>query len=103
VATRWPHRVAEVIDPRLPDAMDVPWATMAVTVPIPDEGELLFISASTSWRLEAESARERQAVALRNLMPAIGSSPDDHRRRLQRNTRRRQYPLPHRSSVTRWP
>ena len=57
VATRWPHRVAEVVDPRLPDAMDVPWATMAVSVPVPDEGELLFISASTSWRLEAESAR----------------------------------------------
>ena len=67
MATRWPHRVAEVIDPRLPDAMDVPWATMAVTVPIPEEGELLFISASTSWRLEAESARERQAVALADL------------------------------------
>ena len=67
VATRWPHRVAEVIDPRLPDAMDVPWATMAVTVPVPEEGELLFISASTSWRLEAESARERQAVALADL------------------------------------
>jgi endonuclease/exonuclease/phosphatase (EEP) superfamily protein YafD len=67
VATRWPHRVAEVVDPRLPDAMDVPWATMAVSVPIPDEGELLFISASTSWRLEAESARERQAVALADL------------------------------------
>jgi len=67
VATRWPHRVAEVIDPRLPDAMDVPWATIAVTVPIPEEGELLFISASTSWRLEAESARERQAVALADL------------------------------------
>ncbi len=67
VATRWPHRVAEVIDQRLPDAMDVPWATMAVSVPVPDEGELLFISASTSWRLEAESARERQAVALADL------------------------------------
>jgi len=67
VATRWPHRVAEVIDPRLPDAMDVPWATMAVSVPTPDEGELLFIAASTSWRLEAESARERQAVALADL------------------------------------
>jgi endonuclease/exonuclease/phosphatase (EEP) superfamily protein YafD len=67
VATRWPHRVAEVIDSRLPDAMDVPWATMAVSVPIPDEGELLFISASTSWRLDAESARERQTVALADL------------------------------------
>jgi endonuclease/exonuclease/phosphatase (EEP) superfamily protein YafD len=67
VATRWPHRVAEVIDPRLPDPMDVPWATMAVSVPVPDQGELLFISASTSWRLEAESARERQAVALADL------------------------------------
>jgi endonuclease/exonuclease/phosphatase family metal-dependent hydrolase len=67
VATRWPHRVAEVIDPRLPDAMDVPWATMAVSVPVPGEGELLFIAASTSWRLEAESARERQAVTLADL------------------------------------
>jgi endonuclease/exonuclease/phosphatase family metal-dependent hydrolase len=67
IATRWPHRVAEVIDPRMSDAMDVPWATMAVTVPIPEVGDLLFISASTSWRLESESARERQAVALANL------------------------------------
>jgi endonuclease/exonuclease/phosphatase family metal-dependent hydrolase len=67
VATRWPHRVAEVLDLRLPDAQDVPWATLAVSVPIPDEGELLFVSASSSWRLEAESARERQVVALTDL------------------------------------
>lgn len=67
VATRWPHRIAEVLDQRLPDAMDVPWATMAAVVPIPAQGDLLFIAASTSWRLEAESARERQAVALADL------------------------------------
>ena len=67
VATRWPHRVAEVLDLRLSDAQDVPWATLAVSVPIPSVGELLFVSASTSWRLEAESARERQAVALSDL------------------------------------
>ena len=67
VATRWPHRVAEVLDLRLSDAQDVPWATLAVSVPIPNVGELLFVSASTSWRLEAESARERQAVALSDL------------------------------------
>ena len=35
VATRWPHRVAEVLDLRLSDAQDVPWATLAVSVPIP--------------------------------------------------------------------
>jgi len=67
VATRWPHRVAEVLDLRLSDAQDVPWATLAVSVAIPNVGELLFVSASTSWRLEAESARERQAVALSDL------------------------------------
>ena len=67
VATRWPHRVAEVLDLRLSDAQDVPWATLAVSVPIPNVGELLFVAASTSWRLEAESARERQAVALSDL------------------------------------
>jgi endonuclease/exonuclease/phosphatase family metal-dependent hydrolase len=56
-----------VLDLRLSDAQDVPWATLAVSVPIPNVGELLFVSASTSWRLEAESARERQAVALSDL------------------------------------
>ena len=67
VATRWPHHVAEVLDLRMSDANDVPWCSLAVTVPLPEEGELLFIAATTSWRLSAESARERQMVALTDL------------------------------------
>jgi endonuclease/exonuclease/phosphatase family metal-dependent hydrolase len=67
VATRWPHRVAEVLDLRMSDANDVPWCSLAVTVSLPGQGDLLFIAATTSWRLAAESARERQVVALSDL------------------------------------
>jgi endonuclease/exonuclease/phosphatase family metal-dependent hydrolase len=67
VATRWPHRAIDVLDLRLPDAADVPWATLAVAVDIPGEGELLFIGATAAWRLSAEAARERQAVAVTDL------------------------------------
>lgn len=49
------------------DANDVPWCSLAVTVRLPGEGDLLFITAATSWRLAAESARERQVVALTDL------------------------------------
>ncbi|QYN39341.1 endonuclease/exonuclease/phosphatase family protein [Pseudonocardia sp. DSM 110487] len=67
VATRRPHQVVECLDLRGSDATDVPWCTLAAVVPVPDEGELLFIVASSSWRLEAEAARERQALALTDL------------------------------------
>jgi endonuclease/exonuclease/phosphatase family metal-dependent hydrolase len=67
VATRWPHRFVESLDLRLADAPDVPWYTLAVSVPLPGEGEVLFIVTIASWRLEAESARERQVVALTDL------------------------------------
>jgi endonuclease/exonuclease/phosphatase family metal-dependent hydrolase len=67
VATRWPHHVVEVLDLRLADAMDVPWASLAVSIALPGEGDVLFIAATASWRLDAESARERQAVALTDL------------------------------------
>jgi endonuclease/exonuclease/phosphatase family metal-dependent hydrolase len=67
VATRWPHRAVEALDLRLPDAADVPWATLAVVVEVPGEGELLFIGATAAWRLSAEAARERQAVAVSDL------------------------------------
>jgi endonuclease/exonuclease/phosphatase family metal-dependent hydrolase len=67
VATRRPHRVVECLDLRGSDAPDVPWCTLAVVVPVPDEGELLFVVASSSWRLDAEAARERQALALTDL------------------------------------
>lgn len=64
IATRWPHRVVEALDLRLPD---VPWSTLAAVVDIPDEGEMLFIGTTASWRLDAESARERQALAIAEL------------------------------------
>lgn len=67
VATRWPHRALEVLDLRLPDAADVPWATLAVVIDLPNEGELLFIGATAAWRLGAEAARERQAQAVTDL------------------------------------
>jgi endonuclease/exonuclease/phosphatase family metal-dependent hydrolase len=67
VATRWPHRVLEALDLRLSEATDVPWCTLAVSVPLPGEGDLLFLAATASWRLDAESARERQALALTDL------------------------------------
>jgi endonuclease/exonuclease/phosphatase family metal-dependent hydrolase len=67
MATRWPHQVVECLDPRGSDASDVPWCTLAAVVTVPDEGELLFIVASGSWRLEAEAARERHALALTDL------------------------------------
>lgn len=28
IATRWPHQMVEVLDPRTPQASDVPWATL---------------------------------------------------------------------------
>lgn len=67
VATRWPHRVREVLDLRSAGVGDLPWCTLAVSVPLPGEGDVLFIAATASWRLDAESARERQAVALTDL------------------------------------
>jgi endonuclease/exonuclease/phosphatase family metal-dependent hydrolase len=67
VATRWPHQVVDVLDHRLHDAADVPWCTLAVAVELPGEGEVLFIATTASWRLDAESARERQAVAVTEL------------------------------------
>jgi endonuclease/exonuclease/phosphatase family metal-dependent hydrolase len=67
VATRWPHHLVEVLDMRTAEAADVPWATLAVLVPIPDEGNLLFIGTTAAWRLNAEAARERQAIALTDL------------------------------------
>jgi endonuclease/exonuclease/phosphatase family metal-dependent hydrolase len=67
VATRWPHRVVEVLDQRLSDAPDVPWCTLAAALPLADLGDLLVIATTSSWRLDAEAARERQALALADL------------------------------------
>jgi endonuclease/exonuclease/phosphatase family metal-dependent hydrolase len=67
VATRWPHTTIEVLDMRVAGAADVPWCTVAVTVAVPDAGELLFIGTTAAWRLDAEAVREQQAVALTDL------------------------------------
>jgi endonuclease/exonuclease/phosphatase family metal-dependent hydrolase len=66
LATRAPHRVVETVDQRQTDAPDVPWVTLAATVGT-ELGELLFIPTTLSWRLDAEAARERQALALADL------------------------------------
>lgn len=67
IATRLPHQVVEVLDLRGAGATDVPWCDMAAVITVPGEGELLFVAAASSWRLGAEAARERQALALADL------------------------------------
>jgi endonuclease/exonuclease/phosphatase family metal-dependent hydrolase len=67
VATRWPHRVRDVVDHRPADADGLHWWTVAVSVPVPGLGDLLFIAPTTPWRLDAEAARERQAVEITEL------------------------------------
>jgi endonuclease/exonuclease/phosphatase family metal-dependent hydrolase len=67
VATRWPHTTLEVLDMRIGGAADVPWCTIAVTVPVPGEGDVLFIGTTAAWRLDAEAVREQQAIALTDL------------------------------------
>jgi endonuclease/exonuclease/phosphatase family metal-dependent hydrolase len=67
VATRLPHRIVATLDQRLVDAPDVPWCTLAATVDVPDLGDLLVIATTFSWRLDAEAARERQALAVADL------------------------------------
>ena len=67
VATRWPHRFVEALDLNVSGGNDVPWHTLAVVVPVPEAGDLLFIGTTLSWRLGAEAVRERQAVVLSDL------------------------------------
>jgi endonuclease/exonuclease/phosphatase family metal-dependent hydrolase len=67
VATRWPHRIAEVLDFRALDAPDVPWCTLPAIVSLPDGDELCFVATTMSWRLDQEAARERQVLALTEL------------------------------------
>lgn len=52
---------------RVVGVIDVPWATLAVVAELSRLGELLFIGATTAWRLGAEAARERQAMAIADL------------------------------------
>jgi endonuclease/exonuclease/phosphatase family metal-dependent hydrolase len=67
LATRWPHRAVEALDLRVAGATDVPWATLAAVVQIPELGEMLFIAATAAWRPGAEAVREQQAIAISDL------------------------------------
>lgn len=67
IASKWPMRPLEALDLRLAEAPDVPWATLAAAVDVPNEGEMLFIAATTAWRPSAEAARERQVQAIVDL------------------------------------
>ncbi len=67
VATRWPHRVVEARTGRLPDRPDLRWWTLAVCIDVPDTGGQLLIVPTTSWRLDAEAAREQQAIEITEL------------------------------------
>jgi endonuclease/exonuclease/phosphatase family metal-dependent hydrolase len=64
IATRWPHRVREVLEDRTAGAH---WWTLAAGVAVPALGELLFITPTTPWELDAAAARERQVVQLTDL------------------------------------
>ncbi|HKE14182.1 MAG TPA: endonuclease/exonuclease/phosphatase family protein [Kofleriaceae bacterium] len=47
LATRWPHRIVEVLDLRQADALDVPWCTLAAVVSLP--GEASCSSSPRRW------------------------------------------------------
>jgi hypothetical protein len=42
-------------------------ATLAVSLTLPDNGEMLFIGATAAWRPAAEAVREQQAIAITDL------------------------------------
>lgn len=67
IASRWPYRVVETLDLRGADAHDVPWCSLAAIVEIPNAGELLLVATTASWRPDAASSRERQALAVSDL------------------------------------
>ena len=58
IATRWPHRILDVVDGRTPDG--IYWYTLAVSVELPDLGPVLLLTPTTFWKLDAEAWRERQ-------------------------------------------
>jgi endonuclease/exonuclease/phosphatase family metal-dependent hydrolase len=60
IATRWPHRVVEVLEHQ----GDPHWWTLAVLVQLAEPDEQLIIAPTTPWRLDHEFARERQAVEI---------------------------------------
>ena len=67
LATRWPHRIVEALDLRIAGADNVPWATLAAIVALPQLGDMLFIAATAAWRLADEAVREQKALAITDL------------------------------------
>ena len=62
LATRRPHRIREVLEGQSAADPGISWWTLAASV-----GEQLVIVPTTPWRLDAEAARERQAVEVTEL------------------------------------
>ncbi|EXG81898.1 endonuclease/exonuclease/phosphatase family protein [Cryptosporangium arvum] len=62
IATRWPHRVLEVVDGRTPEG--VYWYTLAASVELPGAGPVLLLTPTTFWKPDAEAWRERQMLEL---------------------------------------
>lgn len=58
IATRDEHRLIEAADQSLPGD-PLPWYAL-----VADIGDQLLIAPTSSWRLDAEAARERQALAI---------------------------------------
>ncbi|TWD80963.1 endonuclease/exonuclease/phosphatase family metal-dependent hydrolase [Kribbella amoyensis] len=63
IATRRPHRVADVRE----STEDPHWWTLAVAVELPGFGDQLVITPTTPWRLDHAAARERQLLDLTEL------------------------------------
>lgn len=66
LASRWPFELVEVLPMQVTAACGgYPYAAMAVRVAAPEPvGLLLFVCVKPSWELNRERERERQAVAL---------------------------------------
>jgi hypothetical protein len=101
VATRWPHRVLEVLDLRSVDAPDVPWCSLAVSVASPTDNDILFLATTTAWRVDAKGPGAPGRRPQRSRCPAPWDPSHHHGGRLQRHPRRSQHPLPHRPAIPR--
>jgi endonuclease/exonuclease/phosphatase family metal-dependent hydrolase len=67
IATRWPNRTAETLDLSELSATALPWRTLAVHVGLPNLGDVLFLTPTSSFWPDAEVEREREALALADL------------------------------------
>ncbi|SHN46947.1 endonuclease/exonuclease/phosphatase family protein [Cryptosporangium aurantiacum] len=65
IATRWPHRVLEVVEGRTADGLY--WYTLAASVGLPGLGPVLLLHPTTFWKPDAEAYRERQVREVADL------------------------------------